>query len=46
MSVQIISMDVHLMQHVPTIMVVTHASVYMVLAVMASLVLILVSNRF
>ena len=40
MSVQIISTDVHLMQHVPIMMAVTHVSVLLDLVVMVSLVVV------
>ena len=40
MSVQIICIDVHLMQHVPIMMAVTYVSVLLDLVVMVSLVLV------
>ena len=46
MSVQIISTDVHLMQHVPIMMAVTHVSVLLDLVVMVSHVLVGDSVQF
>ena len=46
MSVQIISIDVHLMQHVPIMMAVTYVSVLLDLVVMVSLVLVGDSVQF
>ena len=46
MSVQIISTHVHLMQHVPIMMAVTHVSVLLDLVVMVSHVLVGDSVQF